>query len=365
MGDHREGHDGHHVRDARHQVIAQCLGLTLVLFHETAQAQRLAETDGSDPVAMHPARQFLPDKVAQVAVDRLEREPEIPRAGCVGLDQRAILHHAVIVDRHRHEDDITAFARFEPVDDIGEQPQFRLTQCAGTAEATFGEHGLGHARLGRHLHVARQHLAVERVVVAAADEVAAEHPDEGLQRPDPRPFPHRIGQRGPVRGQPCDQHVIHVRAVVHHEDDGGILGHALQRVGVFRPDPHLVERARQEPGDTDGEAEIGEGREGGHDLTRVALGAFSHGIFADIMLARVIQHRAGNGGIIAQPHDRVVAPRQLEGPDRDRKALVQPLDRALQATAQIPAHRRHQHPVQRGDRREKQHQDQEPGRDFD
>jgi hypothetical protein len=228
------------------------------------------------------------------------RKAERARCPVLRGDQATVLHHAVVVQRHGHEDHVAACPRAEPVEDVGNEAELGFAQGARPAEPAFGEDGLGHARLGRHLHVARQHLAVERIVVAAPDEIAPHGADERSERPDPRPFAHRVGQRRAFGHEPCDQHVVHVRAVVHHEDDGRVLGDRRQRRLVVLHEAHAVERLAEEPRGADGEGEIGEGGKARHDLARVAFGGLEGHVLAHVLLVGVLGDRLRDLGVVDQ-----------------------------------------------------------------
>jgi hypothetical protein len=217
------------------------------------------------------------------------------------------------------------------------RPSFGLPNAPVRLSPPFGKDGLGHARLGRHLDVAGQHLAIERVVVTAADEIAAQRADKGPERPDAGPFAHCISQRGAFGGEPCDQHVIHVGAVVHHEDDRRVLGDRGQRVLIRLHEAHTVERLAEEPRGADGEGEVGEGGKARHDFAGIAFGGLEGHVLADVVAFGVFGNRLGDLRVVDQAAHRIHAARKLERLDRAIETLVELRNRVFQAAAQIPA----------------------------
>ncbi len=150
--------------------------------------------------------------------DRQRTRTKAADTGLMRLDQHRSFQHPVIGQAHGHKDHV-ASARLHSLDDVAEQPQLRRTDTPVQAQPALGKDRLRRAVGGGHLHIAGQYPAVERAAGRAADEVVSRRPDQRRKRPDPRPFAHRIGQGRAMRGQPGDQHIIHVGAVVHHEDD--------------------------------------------------------------------------------------------------------------------------------------------------
>ena len=69
-------------------------------------------------------------------------------------------------------------AGIEALQHVVEQAELGLAQAAVGGQAALGVHRLRHAALGRHLHVALQHHAVERIARVAAHEVRAHGPDQ-------------------------------------------------------------------------------------------------------------------------------------------------------------------------------------------
>ena len=71
-------------------------------------------------------------------------------------------------------------------------PKLRRAKGAVPGQAALRVYRLDDAALRGHVNVTLQHEAVELIAGAAADEVGAHGTDEGLQRPDSRPFPDGV-----------------------------------------------------------------------------------------------------------------------------------------------------------------------------
>mgnify|MGYP000226926599 CR=1 FL=1 len=81
-------------------------------------------------------------------------------------------------------------------------------------------------------------------------------------------------------------------------------------------------------------------------------------------VAGVLLDRLGHFGVVDQPLDHVVAPRDLERFDGPREPLVQPRDRAFHPATKEPAHRRKQEVGRKGHGREGENEDQGPEGQF-
>ena len=143
----------------------------------------------------------------------------LARLGTGGGGQHAVLQHAVVIDRDRNEHHVARAERIETRNHVAQQPEFRRAQPAVAAEAAFGKDRLRDARRRRHVHVARKHLAIERLAGIPADEIGAHRPDQAAQPPDLRPFADGVAQRRRCRRDIGHQHVVHVGAMIDDEDD--------------------------------------------------------------------------------------------------------------------------------------------------
>ena len=159
-----------------------------------------------------------------------------------------------------------------------------------------------------------------------------------------------------------DDHIIHVAAVVHHEDDAGAGLDAGERLVVRIAEPHAIEALHRPPGDVIADAEIGVGVEGGHDLAGVALhlpaqhlarGAGGFGLGVD---------RLHHLGVEAELVDEHPALGLLEGRDLQFQPRVDLDDHPVEAAAQEPPHARHQDPVERSPERERADDREDPER---
>ena len=191
-----------------------------------AQRERPAEADAGIAVAVPGAPDPLPQALGQNHAASTSGIEGKARALALGRGGRrredAVLEHAVVVEADGHEDDVARAVGIEARHHVAEQPELGRAQRAVAREAALGEHGLRHAGRGRHVHVARQHLAIERVRAVAAHEIAAHGADQALQRPHARPLAHRVAERRALRHQVGDQHVVHVGAMIDDEHHGGV-----------------------------------------------------------------------------------------------------------------------------------------------
>ncbi len=166
--------------------------------------------------------------------DLAQRRLEFTHPGLVGGDQVEILKHAIIVDRHRHEDHIAPL--WLPIgDDIAQEPEFGRREPSSQREPPFGKNHLCHATFRRHLHIAGKDAAIENPARPTPDEERPHRPDDPRERPNPRPFPHRERQRRGPRHEIGHEEVIHVRAVVDDEHH--------RRIGIERFKPIPIEGA--------------------------------------------------------------------------------------------------------------------------
>ena len=283
-------------------------------------------------------------------------------AGAGRAHQHAVLQHAVVVDTHGHEDQVARPLGVEGRDHVVDEAELGLAQAAVAAEAALRVDRLHHAPGGRRLHVAGQHLAVEAAARAAPHEVGAERAHQHLERPDPRPLAHGIAERGAMRRHVGDDHVVHVAAVVHDEDDAGAGLDAGQPLVVRIAQAHAVQELSHAPCQVIADAEVGVGVEGGHDLAGVALhlpaqhlarGAGGLGLGLD---------RRHHVGVVAELVDEHPALGLLERGDLQLQPGVDLLDHAVEAAAQEPARARHQDPVQRSPEGERAHHREDPER---
>ena len=241
-------------------------------------------------------------------------------------------------DRHKHH---IPPARRKPRHDIAQQSQPRRSHPPVQRQPALGKDCLRDALGGGHLHVPRQDPAIQRVAVAAPDEIRPHRPDHPRQGPDPRPFAHRIGNRRPPRHQPGHQHIIHVRPVVHHEHHRSRGVDPAQR-RVWPANPHPVQQPAEPARCPDRHPEIQRGREPRHNLARITPRLLEHHRHRQTGLSGPFAHRVHDGAVIDQPRNPVLPLGQLEQIDRPVQPLVQALDGPLDPRPEKPAHRREQ-----------------------
>ena len=285
-----------------------------------------------------------------------------PRAAVEFEQQRAVLEHAVVVDADRHENQVALAVRVEGLDHVVEEPELGRAQLAVHRQPALRKHRLRHAELGRHLHIALQHDAIQRVARIAPHEVSAHRPDQRLQRPDSGPLAYRVGQRDLLRGQEGDQNVIHVAAVVHHEHQRRFGRHGgdslLVDVADANPIHELGAVLRQPVAD----AEIDVGIEGRHDLAGVNFDPRHDGGAGDVLGLRLRLHRCLHARVVQQAIDQHSALRQFERRDLDIEPRVDLFDDPVHPAAKIPAHAREQQAIEDRPRREQDEDRQHPHR---
>lgn len=227
--------------------------------------------------------------------------PCVGSRGAVTLGEEvAILEHPVVVEPHRHEDDISTFGN-RAFDEGVHQPHLGGPRQAIPAEPTFEEDALAQASPGNEVDVAAQDLVVERVLLPAPDEVRAETLEEPLERPDTRPLTDRVAQRDRAAHGQGEEHIVGVAAVVHDVDDGAarrwVHGGPLQALGVPR---HVVEDAHGGARDAETKLVVGDEVEIGNDLLDVRVEARPHGFDTDLLGASAFDGERGQVGVVQQ-----------------------------------------------------------------
>ena len=266
-------------------------------------------------------------------------EPPVPARMC--RHQDTVFKHAVIVNCNGHKHNVTRPVRVKPVHKITQQSNLGRLQPPREAQPPFGIKSLCVAPVGRHLDIAREHFAVERPTRAAANEICTPQPDQRRQRPDPRPFPHRIAECGRLGRQIGHQHIIHVAAVVHYKHGRGVVRNSGEHYIVLRRGTDTVNGFRQNLGHPHRETEIGKGGKARHDLARVCLRFLKRDVLGHFIGMRISRNFCGNLGIIDQPLDHVIAPRQFERLDRPLQTGIEPRHCPLEPAAKKPPHRGH------------------------
>src|SRR5204863_6437677 len=110
-------------------------------------------------------------------------------------EEALVLEHAIEVEPHRNEREHRIRPRALEPDDVVEEARLRRTQTAVARELSLDEEAR-HAPLAHEdLHVALEYLVVERILLAASDEVAPEGAEEHVERPDERPLADRAAER--------------------------------------------------------------------------------------------------------------------------------------------------------------------------
>ena len=263
----------------------------------------------------------------------------------------------------RHEHQVALAVDAEAAHHVVDGAELGLAHAAVARQPAFGEHRLRHAGLGGHHDVALEHAAVELVLGVAPHEIGAHPADQRRQRPDARPFAHRVGQRGLVGGEVAGEHVVHVGAVVHDEHHRGVGLDARQVLGVDVPQPHAVQQLRHALADPVADAEVQVGVERRHGLAGVALDALvavRSGMRCpwSELLRRLLHLRVGQQAV-----DQRLAAGALERADADAQALADLVDHLVGRAHRRPAQQRHQRVlVQRPDC-ERSRQRRQPERD--
>ena len=107
---------------------------------------------------------------------------------CGVADQIAVFGDAVIIVRHWQDDDIVLAGRIESPGHVVEHAELGLLDPAVARQRTIDEQPLGHACVYRHVDVAFEHAAIERIARIAPYEVGPGCLHHLLERPDARPF---------------------------------------------------------------------------------------------------------------------------------------------------------------------------------
>ena len=358
-GDQRHRGHRHDGADGLHQVLAQrrdCLAPRLAaqfLKIDAARQGVFAQRDRRAEIhaGVAEAVPFALHQQAQVAPGEAQRVPggaQFAGPACHGVgrqEQRAVFQHAVVVQTQRYEKDVALAVEPEGAQHVVDHAQARRAHQPVARQPAFGKHRLRHTRLRGHGDVALKHAAIEFVLGIAPHEVRPHGADQRREWPDARPFAHRVGKRGLVRGQIAGQHVIHVGAVVHDEHHGGVLRHAAQALGVDVADAHAVQALRDLAPDPVADAEVQVSVEGRHDLARVALDGGEHGDDRHAVRLGELVDGLLHLRVAEQAVNENLAASALERPDADAQARAQFVDDAVGAPGDEPADRRHQQAV--------------------
>ena len=159
-----------------------------------------------------------------------------------------------------------------------------------------------------------------------------------------------------------DNHVVHVAAVVHHEDDAGAGLDAGERLVVRITEAHAVEAFHRPSREVIADAKVGVGVEGGHDLPGVALHLPAQHLARDAGGLGLGLDRLHHVRVVGELVDQHPALSLLKRRDLQLEPGVHLLDHAVESAAQEPARARHEDPVQRGPERERAHHAQDPER---
>ena len=293
---------------------------------------------------------------------RAARSRARPRGARFELQQqRAVLERAVVVDADRHEHEVALAVRVEPAQHVVEDAEARLAEASVAREPALGVERLRHPVLGRHRDVALEHPAVELVAGTAAHEVRAHRPDELLQRPDAGPLADGVRERGAVRGEIGGQHVVHVGAVIHHEDDGRVRRDPGKARVVDVADPDAEERLRDALRHPVAEPEVEIRVERRHDLGRVLARLRGGDLARHALRLGVGRCRLLHLRVVDEDVDERAAAGALERPHLDLEPVRDLVEDAVRAAAQEPAPARAHHPVVDAERGEHGDRDREPG----
>src|SRR5881409_3918126 len=345
----RNGGHGDHGADAAHHLSRQALQLRQPPLLGPAeqpgrrggeplpQGERRTEVHGRAAVAPQPAGEQAQRVAPDVGCHRAELgEASRPVALVQQLaDQRAVLEHAVVVQRHGNEPDVPCEPGVERgATDVVEQAEFRGSEPPVTREAALGKDSLRDAVPRDELHVPLQHRVVQRFAESAAHEVGPERLEHVLERPGAGPLPDGVAHVHPPREHVGHDDVIGVGAVVHEVDHDVPLGDPLEGRLVLVVDAHLVEDVHQDLGEVVAELVIGEDVELRDDLGDVLCHAATHLLLRDAVRAGVVGHRSEHHGIATERRLRQPPLLQLVAPE----AHPELVDRAEGVAAEPPPH---------------------------
>ena len=260
--------------------------------------------------------------------------------------QGAIFQHPVVIDPHRDEHEVSLPLGVERRDQVAEEAEPGRAEMPVAGQAALGVERLYDPALCRHLHVARQHAAVERIIGCPPHEEPAERFNQGLQGPGPRPFAHRIAQGGAIRGQVGDDEVIRIAAVIHHKHDARVGRDAGQRGVVGIAEADAIEQLQQAPGEGIAKAEIDVDVERRDNLTRIALDLAQQGRSRLLGLLRLGLDRLHDRGVVRQAIDQHLAFCPLEKRDLQGEAGIELVDHTTGAPAEKPSGAGHKQAVE-------------------
>ena len=358
---HRQGR--HHRAHFRHQDIGETLDLgetgrliehaevDTALLDVLPQRQRRAEAHASIAETIPAAAQPQRDMGEQ----RLEQDNQVePVARAAALldgkrsELQAVLQHAVVIDADRHEYRVARSLRIEARHHVADQAELRGLQFAVARQPALREHRLCQSAGDRHVDVARQYLAIERIARIAAHEIGAHGTDQALQQPHPRPFADRVTERRTCRRHVGDQHVVHIGAVVDDEDNGAVGINGLERVFIHVTEPDPVKQRRKPARQARPDPEIGIGRKRRHDLACIVARQLLRGRAGDAVVPGVILDFPEHVGIEHELVDQRLPFGELERLDAQFEPGVEFVDRPVEPPSHHPACARQQQVIERG-----------------
>ena len=157
------------------------------------------------------------------------------------LDEAFVFDNAVVVDADGNEDDVSVGVDVVVSEHVVEEAHFGLAHASVVGEPAFEEDGLAYAFFGGHVYVALEDASVEGVAGVASYEEGAHGANEHVERPDLCPFADGVGHGGLFGDEVGHEHVVHVAAVVHDEDDGGFGVYGFDGLGIEESDADAVE----------------------------------------------------------------------------------------------------------------------------
>ena len=198
-----------------------------------------------------------------------------------------VFKDAVIIDRHWDKDDIALFSIIT-VYNIAQNAELGLCQRPVKGQPTLGEDRLGHAALCGQRHITRKHTAIELAPRAAANKISPHRTDEPRQGPDPRPLTHSVRERALLCCKIGNKHIVHIAAMVHHEDNSGAAVNARERISGMMAKAHAIQLAAEKTRKADRKAVVKCCAERGDNLAGVAARTFKRHVFRHTLSARML-----------------------------------------------------------------------------
>src|SRR5690348_1656035 len=196
-----ESNPDHHliaeVLDATQALGASHLKQVPLALEPLDQGNRRADGDRRSSVALPATRREARRVPPEIASDLAHlRQPRLAASALRHrqlAQERAVLEHAVVVHRNRHDEETRPERGIScDAENVVEKADLRWPQLPIAREATLEEDSLSDTLSRDELYVSLEHRVIQRLSEPAPNEIRTERLEQVLERKGARPLPHRI-----------------------------------------------------------------------------------------------------------------------------------------------------------------------------